>query len=256
MKNFPINFSRWLYKKEWLKNQKAFYWQTFVLIAWKTNMFIFVTFSCTNKCLQLLDTCKQLNPLVTASYLICIILSQFIAVSTIFGFLDITLSHMNMQLNKNMKGDVTECHCTHVWHVSLNQYGYHITNMSYTAIMLNGHMDPTIVHRCAKTKQTLISNAHVVAIYVPERNMAWKLMCHICQIFDGLIWKIYNIYMPHMMCQSSIMQQGALYTYLTYITAQLLLAHQNIAYRANVVHEYKPKMFALICQNTANFNGY
>ena len=59
-----------------------------------------------------------------------------------------------------------------------------------------------------------------------------------------------------MMCQSSIMQQGALYTYLTYITAQLWLAHQNIVYTANVVHEYKPKMFALICQNTANFNGY
>ena len=126
---------------------------------------------------------------------------------------------------KNMKGDVTECHCTHVWHVSLNQYGYHITNMSYTAIMLNGHMDPTIVHRCAKTQQTLISNAHVIAIYVSERNMAWKLICCICQIFEGLIWKIYNICMPHMMCQSSFMQQGALYTYLTYITAQLLLAH-------------------------------
>ena len=33
--------------------------------------------------------------------------------------------------------------------MSLNKYGYHITNMSHKAIMLHGHTDPIFLCMCA-----------------------------------------------------------------------------------------------------------
>ena len=54
-------------------------------------------------------------------------------------------------------------HCTLIEHMSLNKYGYHIANMSHTAIMLNGNIDPTFLHICAKTQPTKIFHLHVIA---------------------------------------------------------------------------------------------
>ena len=35
--------------------------------------------------------------------------------------------------------------------------------------MLNGHIDPTFVHKYANTQQTAMSTSHVILIYVPEK---------------------------------------------------------------------------------------
>ena len=34
----------------------------------------------------------------------------------------------------------------------MDKYGCHIANMSHTAIIQNGHIDPTFLHTCAKTQ--------------------------------------------------------------------------------------------------------
>ena len=50
--------------------------------------------------------------------------------------------------------------------------------MSQTAIMLNGHRDPTFLHMDAKTQATAIFTSTVIATDVPATNMPLK--CHIC----------------------------------------------------------------------------
>ena len=35
------------------------------------------------------------------------------------------------------------CHCTHIWHISLNKYDCHMGNVCNRAKMLNGHIDLT-----------------------------------------------------------------------------------------------------------------
>ena len=37
--------------------------------------------------------------------------------------------------------------------MSLNKYGSHIANKTHTAIIRNGHIDPTFLHECAKTQE-------------------------------------------------------------------------------------------------------
>ena len=54
--------------------------------------------------------------------------------------------------------------------MSQNIYGWHIANMTYTAIMLQGHMDQEVFHLCAKTKPPTISTSHATVMYVPETN--------------------------------------------------------------------------------------
>ena len=49
--------------------------------------------------------------------------------------------------------------------------------------------------------------------------------CHICEIFQGLIWNRHTHMRPHMKLLQSTMRQWAQYTYLTYITEQIWLPH-------------------------------
>ena len=38
----------------------------------------------------------------------------------------------------------------------LNEHSFHIANMTHKAIMLNGHLDPTICHTSIKVQPTII----------------------------------------------------------------------------------------------------
>ena len=66
----------------------------------------------------------------------------------------------------------------HIFDMSLNKYGCHITNMSHIIIMLNGHTDISILHMYAKTQVTATPTSHVIVMSVPATNMPLK--CHIC----------------------------------------------------------------------------
>ena len=58
--------------------------------------------------------------------------------------------------------------------MSLNKHGCHIAKMSHRAIMLNGHIDSTFLHICAKAQPIAISTLHVIAMYVTETNIPLK----------------------------------------------------------------------------------
>ena len=73
----------------------------------------------------------------------------------------------------NFKFSVT----VHIFCMSLNKNGYHIPNMSFSAIMLNGYIDPTCLYMCIKIQPTAISTSHGIAIYITATNMPLK--CHI-----------------------------------------------------------------------------
>ena len=70
-----------------------------------------------------------------------------------------------------------------------NIYNCHIANIHHTAIMLNGHMKPTLLHMCAKTQPTTISSSHVIAMYVTATNM--PLQCIIWNLFHVQKWDDY-----------------------------------------------------------------
>ena len=57
----------------------------------------------------------------------------------------------------------------HIFNMSLNKYGCTIANMSHTASMLYGHIEPTLLHKCALTQATAIFTSHVIAMYVPVK---------------------------------------------------------------------------------------
>ena len=46
--------------------------------------------------------------------------------------------------------------------------------MSHTANMLNGHIDQTVVHMCAKTSPTAIATSQVLDMYVIQTNNSLK----------------------------------------------------------------------------------
>ena len=47
----------------------------------------------------------------------------------------------------------------------MNKYNFQIANMTHTAIMLYGHIDPTFLNVCTKTKPTTIFTSHIIALY-------------------------------------------------------------------------------------------
>ena len=55
--------------------------------------------------------------------------------------------------------------------MSLNKYDYNIANMTPSAIMLNGHIDPAFLYMSAKRQPTAISTSHVIARYGQATNI-------------------------------------------------------------------------------------
>ena len=48
--------------------------------------------------------------------------------------------------------------------MSLNKYGCLMVNTTHTAIIPNGHRDPTFLHTCAKTQKPATATSHISAI--------------------------------------------------------------------------------------------
>ena len=76
----------------------------------------------------------------------------------------------------------------HIFHILLNKYAGHISNMSHTTIMLNRHIDLTLLYACAKRQPTAASTSHATAIFVLE-TIPFK--CHIYQVVHSQIWENY-----------------------------------------------------------------
>ena len=76
--------------------------------------------------------------------------------------------------------------------IPLNKYGCQISNMNHTAIMLNGHKDPTYLYMCLKTKAAALPTSHVIAMHVPASKMSLKY--HIYATYDNYFICTQHIY--------------------------------------------------------------
>ena len=78
------------------------------------------------------------------------------------------------------------CMCTmslHIFDMSLNKYGFHIVKMTHTAIMLNGYMDPTFLHKCVKTQPTIITTTHYCHVRASNKYPSqMPYINHICKL--------------------------------------------------------------------------
>ena len=54
------------------------------------------------------------------------------------------------------------CHCTHIYHMSLNKHACQITSMIHTVRMLHRHITPTFLHKHAKTQTAAISASYAI----------------------------------------------------------------------------------------------
>ena len=76
------------------------------------------------------------------------------------------------------------CLCIHIWHTSLDKYGWHIANMTHTAIMRNEDSDLTFLSIPTKIQPTATPISHTIAKYVPETNMPFK--CHMYVTYTSI----------------------------------------------------------------------
>ena len=81
----------------------------------------------------------------------------------------------------------------HIWHISLNTYGCHIPNISYTAIILNGHIHPTFLYTYFKAQPTAIHTSQAIVRYTAEQIHPphWAYMLYTPHI-SWLKWKMYT----------------------------------------------------------------
>ena len=106
-------------------------------------------------------------------------------------------------------------HWTYIWHMSLNKYGCYIINITHTAIMLNGHIDPTFLPISTKIQPCCTHNQLQQLFHTLLANMLPKQIwisnatyCHICKLVH-MTWDSYvTIY--HRYELQSTMQPGAL----------------------------------------------
>ena len=118
------------------------------------------------------------------------------------------------------------CQCTYIWHILLNNYSCHIANVSHTANMLNRHIDPTSLQTSAKKQPSVI---HTLSY------------CHVCARYKypkGSYGRCTHMDVPLMKSLQSAMCQGALYTYLKYITEQIQLPHCTYTFYCTTTVEY------------------
>ena len=111
-------------------------------------------------------------------------------------------------------------YCTYNLHILLNKYHYHIANVRHTVNMLNEHMEPTLLYICVKTQPTSIFTSRGIAKCVLETDLSTKLGIYAihAKYLMGLYGKCIHTFVPHMKLLQLTIIQGALYTYLTYIT--------------------------------------
>ena len=80
----------------------------------------------------------------------------------------------------------------YIFDISLKKYSCNIRNIIYTLNILNGHLDPKVLHIYAKTQLTATATSCYCQVY--SRNKYSCQIGHICnlhQISDGHIWEMY-----------------------------------------------------------------
>ena len=82
-------------------------------------------------------------------------------------------------------------------YLELNKYHSHIAYISHTTNILNGYIDSTFLHICAKIQSTVIHTSHVIAKYVLEINMPTKLSIYAKHLID-LYGRCIYICVPYM----------------------------------------------------------
>ena len=121
--------------------------------------------------------------------------------------------------------------------------------------MLNQYVGPTFLPIYAKTNCNLYFTCHCQICTRNKYDHQIEPICYRHQILKCMNRGCMKIYMPHMKSLASTMQQGALNTYLTYITQQIWLPHSKYSTCSqHAVLAYRPNSFAYICQNRTNWN--
>ena len=87
-------------------------------------------------------------------------------------------------------------HCIRIW---LDKCGCHIPNIAHIANMLNGHIDPALLHIYHnRTNCNLYFTYHCQVCVRNEYAHQAGLIRHTWQISDEYIWGHKHIYMAHM----------------------------------------------------------
>ena len=90
----------------------------------------------------------------------------------------------------------------------------------------------------------------------PETNITTKVGIY-SQYWMTAYGRCICISVQHIRSLALTMQQGALYTQLTYITEQIWLPHCKYnSHNQHALRLYRPNIFAHICQNTTSCNRY
>ena len=108
-----------------------------------------------------------------------------------------------------------------------HKYGCHIENMSHTAIMLNGHVDPTYLPIATRIQSSATASSHIIAKYVPEQIC--PLNVTYANYFMCTYKALSSVYILHMNSIQSIMWPKALiyinFTLLAYAPKQICMLH-------------------------------
>ena len=89
------------------------------------------------------------------------------------------------------------CVMVHIFDMSLKNYCCHIVNMSHKVIMLNGSIDPTFLHRCAKTAKL----QYLLHMLLPCMCQQRMCLCNATFADDMAM----SVYIPHMHSLQSTM---------------------------------------------------
>ena len=98
---------------------------------------------------------------------------------------------------------LTEYYCTHIWHATEQIWLPHIANVDHTAIMLNGHIDPTCFeHNYQNSTNYNNYFTHITAKYVPETDIPLK--CHMyANQFIGRCVTAISVHISHELTATS-----------------------------------------------------
>ena len=104
------------------------------------------------------------------------------------------------------------------WHISLNNYGYHIVNEGHTTLILCGHLYATLVHIYVKAQLTTTSKSFYCYICAEKQRGLPNCRCtiHLMHIYGECIC----IYEPHIKLLAFTMWPAVLYTWCPHLCQQ------------------------------------
>ena len=76
-----------------------------------------------------------------------------------------------------MRTMYTTNYVTCYWHVSLNKYRCNFENIDYTALILHGYTDMTLMNICAKNNQ-LQHLSYMLFQYICQKHICWPKCIH------------------------------------------------------------------------------